>query len=195
MDSKPESSPMDKARALMNKKNNIEEQIEAQISILKANNSSTLETPLVDADGFPRADIDVYAVRGARVRIIELRNDLSAVTNEIGKALEAIYDPALVASAPKDAGPEPSEEPRPFAKVNGVAPGSPAADAGLQREDLMVKFGPLGHQAFSSGLQPLSELVAASENERIAIKVIRSGRAVYVNLTPRTGWGGRGMLG
>jgi Nas2 N_terminal domain len=117
---------MEQARALITRKENIEAEIEAQISVLKAN-SSTLQSPLLDQDGFPRADIDIFAVRGARVRIIELRNDLDAVTNAIGKALEGIYDPSLQVgretTAPEDT------HPKPFAKLNGVAPGSPAAEA------------------------------------------------------------------
>ncbi|KAG6854650.1 hypothetical protein C0991_003298 [Blastosporella zonata] len=182
---------MEHAKALIERKTNIEEQIEAQISILKANDS-TLQTPLVDADGFPRADIDVYAVRSARVHIIELRNDLSAVTNDIAKALETIYNPA---TAPKDNEPDSGAEPRPFAKVNAVAPGSPAADAGLQRDDLILKFGPLDHHAFVSSLQPLTEVVSANENKHIIIKALRAGQVVHLTLMPRTGWGGRGMLG
>lgn len=36
---------------------------------------------------------------------------------------------------------------------------------GLQREDLVVKFGQLNHQSFtSSSLQPLADLVATNEN-------------------------------
>lgn len=121
---------MEQARALIEEKKDIEEEIEAQASILKENNSSTLHTPLIDADGFPRADIDVYAVRGARVRIIELRNDLDAVMNKIAKALESIYDPALApAAGMTDSEAEASATPKPFAKVDGVAPGSPAAEA------------------------------------------------------------------
>lgn len=120
------TSPMEQARALIEKKSSIEEQIEVQISILRANDS-TMQTSLVDSDGFPRADIDVYAVRSARVRIIELRNDLNAITNEIAKALETIYNPANV---PKDFESDSSSvESRPFAKVNAVAPESPAAEA------------------------------------------------------------------
>ncbi|KAG6890630.1 hypothetical protein C0995_006606 [Termitomyces sp. Mi166 len=157
---------MEQARTLIEKKSNIEAQIEAQISILKANDS-TMQTPLVDTDGFPRADIDVYAVRSARVRIIELRNDLNAVTNDIAKALETIYNPA---NAPKDPQPDSSSaELRPFAKVNTVAPQSPAAEAGLQRDDLVLKFGPLDHRTCSSSLQPLTEVVSANENWSKAI--------------------------
>ena len=119
-------SPVEQTRALMAQKSNIEAELESHISILKANNV-TMQSPLVDVEGFPRADIDIYAVRGARVRIIELRNDLKAVVDAIGKALEGIYDPALQQSSQNDSS---SERPlKPFAKVDGVAPGSPAAEA------------------------------------------------------------------
>ncbi|KAI0320519.1 hypothetical protein OF83DRAFT_1104314 [Amylostereum chailletii] len=122
-----ENSPAERARALMARKDAVEAEIDAQASILKAN-GATMQTQLVDAQGFPRADIDVLAVRTARVRIIELRNDLSGLTDEIGKALEGVYE--RTPDTEKDAGQnETREELMPFAKVNGVAPGSPAADA------------------------------------------------------------------
>ncbi|KAJ8080535.1 putative 26S proteasome regulatory subunit [Marasmius tenuissimus] len=191
-------SPAEKARALMAQKQNIETELDTHLSILKANDC-TLRSPLVDGDGFPRADIDIFAVRGARVRIIELRNDLEAITNEIGKALEAVYDPSIAADNKGSATMTPSastDSPKPFAKVDGVAPGGPAAEAGLKREDLVVKFGPLIHTSFTSNsLQPLVEVVSENENQSIPIKVLRDGTSVFLSLVPRKGWGGRGMLG
>ena len=119
-------SPAEQTRSLMDQKSNIEAELETHLSTLKSNNV-TMQTPLVDVEGFPRADIDIYAVRGARVRIIELRNDLKAVVDAIGKALEGIFDPAIQRSSRIDST---SERPlKPFAKVDGVAPGSPAAEA------------------------------------------------------------------
>ena len=115
---------MEYARSLMAQKDNIEAELESHISILKANNV-TMQTPLVDFEGFPRADIDIFAVRSARVRIIELRNDLKAVMDSIGKALEGIYDPAL--STQKDAASP--EALKPFSKVEAISPGSPASEA------------------------------------------------------------------
>ncbi|KAF9463050.1 hypothetical protein BDZ94DRAFT_1282702 [Collybia nuda] len=190
-------SPLDQARALMQRKENIEAEIEIHISTLQANDS-TLQSPLVDSDGFPRADIDVYAVRGARVRIIELRNDLKDVMNSIGKALEGIYDPAHndATETTTRVNMAEDESPRPFARVDAVAPGSPAAEAGLQREDLVIKFGQLNYRTFtSSSLQPLADIVASNENRRISIKILRAAEPVFLNLIPRKGWGGRGMLG
>jgi len=127
------------------------------------------------------------------VRIIELRNDLKAVVDAIGKALEGIYDPAIQRSSQADSS---SERPKPFAKVDGVAPGSPAEEAGLQRDDLIVKFGQLDESSFkSNSLQPLADLVAENESRSISIRVIRSDKTIFLTLTPRKDWGGRGMLG
>ncbi|KAJ7175884.1 hypothetical protein C8R46DRAFT_1079909 [Mycena filopes] len=179
----------DATRALMLEKENIEAQLQLQGAIL-ASNGATLDSPLVDADGFPR-DIDIYAIRKARVRVIELRNDLTAVMNNLAIALQSVYDPAL---APPDTAQSTSDG-KPFAKVNDVSSGSPAADAGLQRGDLVVKFGTLTQQSFSSSsLTPLVEVVASHENRSIPLKVLRSEQAVFLSLTPKA-WGGRGLLG
>lgn len=119
----------------MAQKDAIQSDLDAQFTILSAN-SSTLHTPLVDPQGFPRADIDVYAVRHARVRIIELRNDMESVMNQLAKALEGVYDPRNGGNITEDlqnngsvSTGEASEDRKVFAKVDGVAPGSPAAQA------------------------------------------------------------------
>ncbi|KAJ6508766.1 hypothetical protein C8R45DRAFT_968639 [Mycena sanguinolenta] len=184
------ASPAETAKALMLQKENIEAQLQLQAGILAVNNGSTMDSPLIDSEGFPRADIDIYAVRNARVRIIELRNDLHATMNALSLALQSVYDPALASPDP----PQPAES-KPFAKVDGVSPGSPAAEAGLQRDDLVVKFGPLTQRSFSSSsLKPLVDVVAEHENRSIPLKVLRSDQNIFLSLTPKA-WGGRGLLG
>ncbi|KAH6912618.1 proteasome 26S subunit [Coprinopsis sp. MPI-PUGE-AT-0042] len=190
-----DSDPRERAKKLMKLKDNIEVDIREQLAILKTN-GVTMDTPLVDHDGFPRADIDIYAVRPARVRVIELRNDLKAVMNEIGKVLEHVFD--VTAAAPtQDAGEaEGALKLIPFAKVDAVAPSSPASDAGLLQEDLIVKFGGLTKRSFLSGsLQPLVQHVGSNENRSILIEVLRGDENKVVHLTPRKGWGGRGLIG
>jgi 26S proteasome regulatory subunit N4 len=127
--------PMETARSLMAQKDAIQADLDVQFGILSANNS-TLHTPLVDPQGFPRADIDVYAVRHARVRVIELRNDMESVMNQLAKALEGVYDPRnggnVTEGLPNKtafSAAEASEGHKPFARVDGVAPSSPAAQA------------------------------------------------------------------
>jgi 26S proteasome non-ATPase regulatory subunit 9 len=141
-------SPSERARSLMARKDALEAELEAQGSILKANNTD-MRQPLVDREGYPRDDLDVWAVRHARVRIIELRNDLAALMDEIAKTLETVYrrtpPPPVAGEGSSQSGAtitasgavSPGETATiaeqqlqvPFARVNGVAPGSPAADA------------------------------------------------------------------
>jgi 26S proteasome non-ATPase regulatory subunit 9 len=128
-------SPSERARSLIARKDALEAELEAQGSILKANNTD-MRQPLVDREGYPRDDLDVWAVRHARVRIIELRNDLAALMDEIAKALETVYrrSPPPPAEGEGASAAAVSEEATiaellPFARVNGVAPDSPAADA------------------------------------------------------------------
>ena len=120
----------DHVRALMARKDALEAEMDAQYSILQ-NNSVTMDTPLVDRDGFPRADIDVWAVRHARVRIIELRNDHKGLMDRIMAALQDVYDPSTIArEEPLPTANNGSDASNvPFARVDGVAPGSPAASA------------------------------------------------------------------
>ncbi|KAI0822225.1 hypothetical protein BC628DRAFT_1327516 [Trametes gibbosa] len=190
----------DNVRSLMARKDAIEAEMDAQSSVLQSH-GVTMDTPLVDAEGFPRADIDIWAVRHARVRVIELRNDHKALMDRIMVALQQVYDPAAQSQAATSAGASGDSTIdnalQPFAKVDGVAPGSPAATAGLLREDLVLSFGPLTKSSFTaSSLQPLAELVAAQENKEVIIEVLRSNdRRVRLTFIPRHGWGGRGLLG
>ncbi|KAF8313959.1 proteasome 26S subunit [Cantharellus anzutake] len=196
----------ERALALIEQKDTIQAQIEHHLSILRTNNS-TMQSPLVDAEGFPRADIDVASVRTSRVRIIELRNDLDAVMEEISSALQGLIPPDTKTVPPADSSlniprtngnvPEIA-----FALVNGVAPNSPAAAAGLLRGDLVTCFGSLTASSFGSttSLQSLASLVSSHENQPIEIRVRRgdlnsNSSLVTLSLTPRSGWGGRGLLG
>ena len=90
------------------------------------------------------SNLDIYQVRGARVQIIRLRNDLKAISDDIAKALETVYDPynaVAESSTVIEVDPPADEEsnPKPFAKVDGVAPGSPAAEA-VCLESLCIMF-------------------------------------------------------
>ena len=46
-----------------------------------------IDTPLVDADGYPRADIDVFRARTLRKRFIEVQNDYKKIQREIERGL------------------------------------------------------------------------------------------------------------
>lgn len=132
----------DRALTLMAERDLIDQQLRTHISILSSHGAD-MSTRLVDAQGFPRADMDIVAVRTNRVRIIELRNDRARLTDAIAQALEDVHSSARVSTAVKINGaigasdysssstPEPPllSSLVPFARVDGVAPGSPAQQA------------------------------------------------------------------
>jgi len=125
---------MEEAHALIARKNAIELELQEQMTILRTA-GVTMDSPLVDPEGFPRSDIDVWAIRLARVKIIEIRNDLNRLMNDIQKALEVVYDPSLAATETSNPTTTTSTEALvtpmsiPFARVDGVSPGSPAAES------------------------------------------------------------------
>lgn len=57
---------------LMKQRKDKEEELKAHLSTLEVNKVG-MEEALVDSEGFPRSDIDVYQVRKARHRIICIR--------------------------------------------------------------------------------------------------------------------------
>lgn len=75
----------------MERKEQIERSINDSGHILTANKNVGMNESLLDADGFPRADIDVYAVRQARHQIICLQNDLKAIMKEIEQGLINVH--------------------------------------------------------------------------------------------------------
>ena len=49
-----------------------------------------IDTPLVDADGYPRADIDVYRARTLRGRLATIRTDHAALMRECAAGLQRV---------------------------------------------------------------------------------------------------------
>ncbi|GAA5871262.1 hypothetical protein JCM3774_000894 [Rhodotorula dairenensis] len=186
----------------------IQAQLDVYFDVLRSNGCN-METPLVDPEGYPRADIDVAGVRTARVHIIRLRNDLKALLQD----MELVVVHALPRQDNDDDKVEPEslrpgasglgmaaaaggdDDPaRPFARVDAVAPNSPANQAGLVREDLVVSLGSVSSTNHDN-LRAVAALVARSEGVALSLAVLRNGTRTELVLTPRSGWGGRGLLG
>uniref|UniRef100_A0A1I8I1R5 Nas2_N domain-containing protein n=1 Tax=Macrostomum lignano TaxID=282301 RepID=A0A1I8I1R5_9PLAT len=127
------------------------------------------EPALVDSEGYPLADVDIYAVRHLRSRAHELRNDYSALTGRIEPLLHRLHAAAsvgldqLTLSPPTTATPPTVLSEPPLAIVGQVDSGSPAAAAGLQPGDIVLRVGPL------SGAPPRPPLTAIAEHLRSRI--------------------------
>ncbi|XP_076645126.1 26S proteasome non-ATPase regulatory subunit 9 isoform X1 [Halictus rubicundus] len=181
---------------LMKDKDEIEAELKAFKEILDSNHVG-MDDPLVDSEGYPRQDIDVYQVRHARHKIICFRNDHKALMKKIEEGLHKVHSlSGNQAESSNGAALNDVEQPvqlKPFLIVNLVSPGSPAEIAGIQVNDLILKFGSIDHRNFGS-LQDIGTLVQNSRYNKIAIKIKRGSNILTLSLTPRP-WAGNGLLG
>ena len=68
METSQGSVTREQVMAMMKQKDELEEELRALQEVLKSQGAG-MEEALVDAEGFPRSDIDVYQVRHARSNI------------------------------------------------------------------------------------------------------------------------------
>ncbi|XP_033227767.1 26S proteasome non-ATPase regulatory subunit 9 [Belonocnema kinseyi] len=183
---------------LMAEKDKIERDLKDAHATLESNHVG-MNDALVDSAGYPRADIDVYQVRHARHKIICLQNDYKAIMKKIEEGLHKVHGLSGISvheSSTAEAAPSAVQESvylEPFLRVNLVTPGSPAASAGIQVEDLILEFGSINYQNFSS-LQDVGSLVANSVNKELIVRVKRDCNTLVLTLIPRP-WNGKGLLG
>ena len=138
--------------------------------------------------GFPLPNLDLAAIRGDRHLVITRMNDHKALTSRVEEAVRRLLEerraeegaPAAEASADATAAPgaapvqaRPAAAAAaaataslnrlvPFARVDDVAPSSPAEEAGMMRGDRVVSFGSVSVSASSSSASSSSAAAAAS---------------------------------
>jgi len=187
----------------MKEKDVVEAELKALGAVLDSH-KVTMTTSLISFDGYPRADIDVAQIRTTRARIIHLRNDYKHLMKRIEAGLHS-YHATLADHPPTVIFPATATESSvstssiqtPFAKINNVAAGSPAAEAGMEKGDYIKLFGPVN--AFNhEKLSKLSEVVSVHEGKPIMVLLSRKVGGVDVDrevtLTPKQ-WSGVGKLG
>ncbi|KAG0630854.1 hypothetical protein M758_1G208200 [Ceratodon purpureus] len=76
---------------MMDKRKAVENEMDAIIARLTRPGGPGLQGNLVDAQGFPRADLDIPAVRSDRQRLSVLRNDHKEITDAIEKNLIILH--------------------------------------------------------------------------------------------------------
>ena len=181
---------------LMKDKNKIESELKALQEVLDANHVG-MDDPVVDSEGYPRNDIDVYQIRHARHKIICLRNDHKALMNKIEEGLHKVHAMARNETESSTAATAndivDTTDLEPFLRVNLVSPGSPAELAGIQVEDLILAFGSIDYRNFKS-LKDIGTLVQNSRYKTINVNIKRGSSTLSLTLTPRP-WAGKGLLG
>jgi 26S proteasome regulatory subunit N4 len=128
---KPPSAARARALELMQQRDAQETEMAALTNTLTAPGGPGLSGNLVDADGFPRADIDIPSIRTQRYRLDCLKNDHKATCKQLDAALLEALAPAgdagtAVASASASE-PEPAVPAAPAPSSERVPASTPAA--------------------------------------------------------------------
>ncbi|KAH7623238.1 hypothetical protein Ndes2526B_g01659 [Nannochloris sp. 'desiccata'] len=194
--------------------------LEIEVSLARARLEATglgMDEPLVDSEGFPKANIDIGAIRSDRQKVRMLSNDHKELTTQMEIIIHRLHAmskdtgtvslPAAAAGGTADYGgvshvdarpiadplAVPSRSTHAFAEVDEVAEESPAAAAGLQIGDLMIRFAHVTSQT-PNFLSAVAGALAAGEGKELEAVVLRNGEEVKLRLIPQK-WEGRGLLG
>ena len=159
-----------------------------------------IKSSLIDKEGFPRGDIDLFNVRAKRQRLAVINTDHKALMSEIEKTLHLIHADlptveelrSTLSDAPAR-NVEHSGSCMPFAVIDEILDASPAKDAGLVNGDELLAFGKVTAQTLDA-LNAVPSVVRDNVGMRIPLTVRRKGVVVQVFITPKS-WGGRGLLG
>jgi 26S proteasome non-ATPase regulatory subunit 9 len=192
-------------KKLIQEKDDMEKEIQDLINTLDRSPVGRSGS-LVDKEGFPRADIDINAIRTQRNRLACLQNDHIALMKKIERDMSEYHQSLKELeqstmekgnNVQKVEETKPSADVDPFAIVNSVAPDSPASACGLKKGDKILQFGYITRrQVDQNGFNILSSAVEANLGKKMPIKVLRedSPSVIDLVLTPKS-WSGRGYLG
>jgi 26S proteasome non-ATPase regulatory subunit 9 len=170
---------------------------------------------LVDQDGFPRADIDLFAVRIARNQVSCLLNDLKDINRQLDTALHSLH--ALGQEAVLEAIQAEKNERslqttttlmaskstfipkteteiilKPWAIIDSVSTNSPASESGLRCGDKILKMGnAISFATVTSEVRRYAEDIGLGA---MKVHLSRNGEEMMINLLPKP-WNGQGVLG
>ena len=164
---------------------------------------------LIDKEGFPKAGLDLVAIRTARHDLICTQNDLKNLMEKIEKKMMTYFEEinnnrkedesneeeknsisnikqeATTGACAEDQNNNKMGEniKEPFAKVISVENGSPADEAGLKADDSIINFnGILFKGASNNPLVTLSDIVKSKIGEQIPISLVRKNKENILEL-------------
>ncbi|KAG8343437.1 GRASP55 65 PDZ like domain [Trypanosoma vivax] len=174
-----------------------------------------LRGSLVDEEGFPRDDCDLYAVRRARHTVNCAQNDLKAIEATMFEKLEQLHMAKRETTTMEEVVNESKQRDmlaekkraiqrcmsakKPFVRVVSVREGSPAAEAGLTAGHCIVQYGEVDAEVVrSQGLGEMARVTSSHEGKTLQVWV-RShddsvSEAMELFIVPQR-WAGEGLLG
>lgn len=152
-----------------------------------------VKDPLVDAEGYPRGDIDIYEVRRKRQRLSVINTDHKELMKKLEKELQNNFAELPPSQPSSSKAPAAKDTLRPIAKLDQILPDSPAAAAGIMEGDMLLRMGHVTSKT-NNAMREIPKLVGDNVNKALNVEVLRGIHVVELSLTPAV-WGGRGLLG
>lgn len=165
-----------------------------------------IKDSLIDSEGYPRGDVDIYNIKAKRKRLAEINTDHKALMKLIESELSKLhackdYDVVVTATtAGAEGGTDKQQRTDssasttvPLAVLDEILTGSPAADAGIKELDLLMRFGHVDSST-PGALNEIVALVKKSVGLRVPLVIKRGSETKSLILVPAV-WGGRGLLG
>ena len=217
-------------RVLMTTRDHLEQ--EAELITNDLNNpgpngekAAGVQGALIDDDGFPRSDIDLYRIRTQRSRLAIINTDYHVIMNKIEKGLHAaLYQDDVNDSQSSNV--QQNQEQQPvssiqqevvnsssttttsvfslalpiIARIDEVSESSPASEAGIDLNDFLISFGRVNAQTPTSDIPRAinEELMDCVNNNRGSIPIVvrRSSSGEIASFQiTPREWSGRGYLG
>lgn len=146
-----------------------------------------IKDSLIDADGFPRGDIDIYNIRQKRHRLSEINYDYKQLMKRIESLTKDMFALKPLTSNSEEAvhadptAPSHSVASKhtaipaalgPMAVLDEIILDSPAFSAGVRNGDRLLQFGHVTH-ATPNYMQSIAKLVGESVQKSISVVVER----------------------
>uniref|UniRef100_A0A182KET2 26S proteasome non-ATPase regulatory subunit 9 n=1 Tax=Anopheles christyi TaxID=43041 RepID=A0A182KET2_9DIPT len=185
--------------SLMERKKELEAQIEQQGLVLSANRIGMNE-PLVDGDGYPLSNVDVVSVRKARHAIICLQNDRKQIMQQIEKGISQVFelnqskqqqhqeDQQRRESMEVDADGAVNTSLEPFAVVENVVSGQLAERMGIVVGDQILRVGTVTAHNFKT-MNQVQTVIANTQgrNLHLVVRKATTGQQATIEVDMKSG--------
>ncbi|KAI4838913.1 26S proteasome non-ATPase regulatory subunit 9 [Plasmodium brasilianum] len=197
---------------LAKRREDIEREIKENMEFLEKpeNKNIGMDGKLIDSEGFPRNDIDIYRIRIARNKIICLRNDYIDINKKIEEYLHNIHNSHPVIRVERNRNVQYDEqdingniinEPRIsqdqieeaknniFAMIDEIIENSPAHKAGLRVNDYIFEFGDVKRKSEKEDnknvdiFKKITDYVKNNPS-KIEVKILREEKVFFYYIFP-----------
>ncbi|CRG94281.1 hypothetical protein PGAL8A_00398500 [Plasmodium gallinaceum] len=194
---------------LVKKRSEIENEINENLEFLEKpeNKNIGMKGKLIDAEGFPRNDIDIYSIRVARNKIICLKNDYLDINKKIEEYLHKVHSTHPVIRVERNKNKNDEEnlnwnkiyedvneveiehvKKNIFAIIDEMIDNSPSHKAGLKINDYIYQFGDVKKNENDDNenldiLKKISDYMKTNPS-KIEIKVLREEKVYTYYIFP-----------